>query len=80
MITRILSLAFLIILSIFITPLVSLPFAIWYSYRWLGIELIVVGVFFDIYFGPTSVAPTYTIAAFSIIILVQTAKNFLMLK
>lgn len=80
MIFRLLSFVSIIILSVFITPLISLPIAFWYALRWYAPETIILGLIIDSFFGAASGFPFYTMAAFLMIISAEFAKASLMLK
>lgn len=80
MVWRILSLAGLFILAIFVTPLLSVPAALWYAARWYAPELIVFGLFIDIYFGAAAAWPFYTAAAGAIVLAAELSKRYLMIK
>lgn len=80
MIFRIFSFVAIIILSVFITPLISLPIVFWYTLRWYAPETIIVGLMIDSFFGGASILPYYTIAAFLMIISAEFAKASLVLK
>jgi|GEM_PF-5923325 len=79
MIIRILTFLLLFIISIFITPLLTIPLAIWYTLHWYAPELILGAILIDIYFG-TAHWPYYTIMALILIILAEISKRYLMLK
>ena len=80
MIFRILSFISIIILSVFITPLISLPIVFWYTLRWYAPEIIILGLIIDSFFGAASGFPYYATAAFLLVISAEFAKSSLMLK
>ncbi len=80
MILRIFSFLAVIILSVFITPLISLPIVFWYALRWYAPEIIILGFVIDSFFGGMSGLPYYTIAAFLMVIVAEFAKASLMLR
>lgn len=79
MIFRIFSFLVVIIFSIFITPLISLPIVFWYTLRWYTPEVIILGFIIDIFFGSVNALPYYTIAAFLMVISAEFAKASLMI-
>ncbi|MEX0913037.1 MAG: hypothetical protein WDZ56_00745 [Candidatus Paceibacterota bacterium] len=79
MIFRILSFISIVILSVFITPLISLPIVLWYALRWYAPEIIVLGLIIDAFFGGTNGLPYYTTTAFLLVILAESAKGSLMI-
>lgn len=79
MIFRLLSFLAIIILSVFITPLISLPVVFWYALRWYAPEIIILGFVIDSFFGGMSGLPYYTTAAFLMLISAEFAKTSLMI-
>lgn len=77
---RLVALVFIIILSVFITPLISLPVVFWYALRWYAPEIIAVGLIIDTYFGGMNSFPYYATVAFLLVVLAESAKSSLMLK
>lgn len=63
--------------SIFVSPLVILPLAILHALSWFGLELIVIGVLIDVYFGVGITIPYYTLAALVIVFVAEYIKPYL---
>lgn len=79
MIFRIFSFLAIIVLSVFITPLITLPIVFWYALRWYAPEIIILGFIIDAFFGSASTLPYYAITAFLIVISAEFAKTSLMI-
>ena len=77
---RILYFIGLSLLSVFITPLIFVPLAIFYAIRYFAIEILPLAFLIDVYFGAANSLPLYTIGAFLLIVSLEVGKHFLMLK
>lgn len=77
---RLLYLALLLVVGIFVTPIISLPLALLYAMRWYALELILIGYVFDVYFGGVADMPYYTIVLALLVFVAEIAKRFLMIK
>ncbi len=80
MLFRALSFVGLAVLSVFITPLLAVPAALLYAWRWYAPELLLLGLAIDAYFGPMSEWPYYAIGSFLIVAGTEIAKRYLMIK
>lgn len=69
----------LTILGVFITPLITLPLAVFYALRWYAIELVLLGYIFDTYFGHVANWPYYTLTLAALVLISEFAKKYLML-
>lgn len=77
MIVRFLTFIGTILLSLFVTPLIAGPVAIYYALRWFAPELILLGSLFDVYFGAIDTWPTYTLGGFLIVLASEIGKRYL---
>ncbi len=80
MFARLLFLIGLLLMSVFITPFIYLPFVFTYAMRWFAPEIIVAGSLLDAYFGGASAWPIYTIGAFLVVAAAELGKRYLMFR
>lgn len=80
MIYRIISFIAVLIGSVFLTPLLSLPLACLYAFYYFAPELILLGFFIDIYFGQASQWPIYIIGTTTIVLAAEASKQYLLFK
>ena len=67
MIIRILATGAIVFAGLLAGPWLLLPVAILHALAWFGIELIILGALFDVYFGAGHVVPYYTLAAAAVV-------------
>lgn len=80
MIWRLISIVGIFLVTIFTTPLLSLPLSVWYSFHFFAPELIVLGAVLDSYFNIAGAWPYYTIGTALIVLGAELSKRHFMFK